>query len=245
MEEKIVGEKKGSSLFSDISFTLLSIASLTCLHLRCACARPTTPLWFTDNTGSCVRLNEQYSTDQSDPNGRHQWNGKVGDRRRNENSPPQTRAHQDHCGRKHPSYEQRLSCLAGWTLPPSWNATRDARVRAISQQPEQRMSSMSKRNSGRRTIDLSFPHTSGNIWRISCLPEMNWKLRSLNRKLWTKHFAQPLSSRPRTLLRTFSPFELYPLPRTFLLPQNSLSPRAIPHLLLQNSLLPRTNPHLL
>ncbi len=30
MEEKIVGEKKGSSsLFSDISFTLLSIASLS------------------------------------------------------------------------------------------------------------------------------------------------------------------------------------------------------------------------
>jgi hypothetical protein len=48
MEEKIVGEKKGSSLFSDISFTLLSIASLICLNLLCACARPTTPLWFTD-----------------------------------------------------------------------------------------------------------------------------------------------------------------------------------------------------
>jgi hypothetical protein len=52
MEEKIVGEKKESSLFSFISFTLLSIIyriSLICLHLHCACARPTTPLWFTDN----------------------------------------------------------------------------------------------------------------------------------------------------------------------------------------------------
>ncbi len=29
MEEKIAGEKKGSPLFSDISFTLLSIASLS------------------------------------------------------------------------------------------------------------------------------------------------------------------------------------------------------------------------
>jgi hypothetical protein len=29
MEEEIVGEKKGSSLFSDISFTLISIASLS------------------------------------------------------------------------------------------------------------------------------------------------------------------------------------------------------------------------
>jgi hypothetical protein len=49
MEEKIVGEKKGSSLFSFISFTLLSIASLSSrLHSHCACARPTTPLWFTD-----------------------------------------------------------------------------------------------------------------------------------------------------------------------------------------------------
>jgi hypothetical protein len=81
MEEKIVGRKKGSSLLS----TSLSLSYLSHLshppHLHCACATPTTPLWFTDNTGSCVRLNEQYSTGQSDPNGRHQWNGKVGDRR--------------------------------------------------------------------------------------------------------------------------------------------------------------------
>ncbi len=84
MEEKIVGEKKASSVFSDISFTLLSIASLSSVSTYTAPARPTTLLWFTDNTGSCVRLNEQYSTGQSDPYGRHQWNGKVGARRQHE-----------------------------------------------------------------------------------------------------------------------------------------------------------------
>ncbi len=36
MEEKIVGEKKGSSLFSDISFTLLSIASLSSVFIYTA-----------------------------------------------------------------------------------------------------------------------------------------------------------------------------------------------------------------
>ncbi len=51
MEEKIVGEKKGSSLFSPISFTLLSIASLSPIFVYTAPALdlpPTTPLWFTD-----------------------------------------------------------------------------------------------------------------------------------------------------------------------------------------------------
>jgi hypothetical protein len=38
MEEKIVGEKKGSSLFSDISFTLLSIASLSSVFIHTALA---------------------------------------------------------------------------------------------------------------------------------------------------------------------------------------------------------------
>ena len=36
MEEKIVGEKKGSSLFSFISFTLLSIASLSSVYIHTA-----------------------------------------------------------------------------------------------------------------------------------------------------------------------------------------------------------------
>ena len=36
MEEKIVGEKKGSSLFSFISFTLLSIASLSSVFIHTA-----------------------------------------------------------------------------------------------------------------------------------------------------------------------------------------------------------------
>jgi hypothetical protein len=55
-------------------------------------------------------LNEQYSTGQSDPNGRHQWNGKVGDRRQNWNSPrlatnPQASAQQDHHDGKHPNHD--------------------------------------------------------------------------------------------------------------------------------------------
>ncbi len=50
MEEKIVGEKKGSSLFSDISFTLLSIASLTSVFIYTAPALdlPLHSAWFTD-----------------------------------------------------------------------------------------------------------------------------------------------------------------------------------------------------
>ena len=36
MEEKIVGQKKGSSLFSFISFTLLSIASLSSVFIYTA-----------------------------------------------------------------------------------------------------------------------------------------------------------------------------------------------------------------
>ncbi len=47
MEEKIVGEKKGSSLFSDISFTLLSIASLSSVFIYTAPALDLQP-----NSGS-------------------------------------------------------------------------------------------------------------------------------------------------------------------------------------------------
>ena len=78
MEEKIVENKKeGSSFSSSLSLSYLSHLSHLSLSIYLVCLRSTTPLWFTDNTGSCVRLNEQYSTGQSDPNGRHQWNGKV------------------------------------------------------------------------------------------------------------------------------------------------------------------------
>jgi hypothetical protein len=88
MEEKIVGERRDlpSSL---TSLSLLYLSHLSHLSsLYCACARPTTPLWFNDNTGFCVRLNEQYSTGQSDPYGRHQWNGKVGNIRLRWNRTP-------------------------------------------------------------------------------------------------------------------------------------------------------------
>ncbi len=140
MEEKVVGEKKESSLFSDISFTLLSIASLSSVFIYTAPALDlrTTPLWFTDNTGSCVRLNEQYSTGQSDPNGRHQWNGKVGDRHQHQNSSPQTLAFQDRRDGKHPSHGQWLSCLARRTPPRDWISRRDGRIRAAPQSQEQK-----------------------------------------------------------------------------------------------------------
>jgi hypothetical protein len=52
MEEKIVGKKKGSSLFSDISFTLLSTASLSSVFTYSAPALDLPPhsgLWFTDS----------------------------------------------------------------------------------------------------------------------------------------------------------------------------------------------------
>ncbi len=111
--------------------------SFICLHLHCACARPTTPLWFTNNTGSCVRLNEQYSTGQSDPNGKHQWNEKVGDRRQCENSPPHAHALQDHYDGKHPSHRQRLSFMARATLPEPCNPRHHALARTRSQWTEQ------------------------------------------------------------------------------------------------------------
>jgi hypothetical protein len=109
MEEKIVGKKEGIfPLFPHLFHSHIYRISLICPHLLCACARPTTPLWFTDNTGSCVRLNEQYSTGQSDPNGRHQWNGTVGDRRHDQNipqnSPSQAPSFQDLRDGKHPSH---------------------------------------------------------------------------------------------------------------------------------------------
>jgi hypothetical protein len=96
MEEKIVGKKEGIfPLLWHLFHSLIYRISLICLHPHCACTRPTTPLWFTDNTGSCVCLNEQYSTGQSDPNGRQ-----------NRNSPPQALAAQDHRDGKHQPHEQ-------------------------------------------------------------------------------------------------------------------------------------------
>ncbi len=43
MEEKTVGEKKGSSLFSDISFTLISTASLASISFYTAPALDLSP----------------------------------------------------------------------------------------------------------------------------------------------------------------------------------------------------------
>ncbi len=57
MEEKIVGEKKGSSLFSDISFTLLSIASLSSVFIYTAPALDLPPHSGSPTTvASCIEV---------------------------------------------------------------------------------------------------------------------------------------------------------------------------------------------
>ena len=56
MEGKIVGNKKeGSSLLSR-SIPLFNLSHLSYLSIYLVCLRSTTPLWFTDNTGSRVRF---------------------------------------------------------------------------------------------------------------------------------------------------------------------------------------------
>ncbi len=78
MEEKIVGKRKGSSLSFHISFTLVSIASLSPVLIYSAPALDLPPHSGSPTTQDPVfALNEQYSTGQSDPHGRHQWNGTV------------------------------------------------------------------------------------------------------------------------------------------------------------------------
>ena len=50
MEEKIVGKKGGGIFppFPHLFHSHIYRISLICPHLLCACARPTTSLWFTD-----------------------------------------------------------------------------------------------------------------------------------------------------------------------------------------------------
>ena len=88
MEEKIVENKKEDlpsldlfhSLIYYISRIYLSIY-FVCLDLPPHSGSPTTQ-------DPVFALNEQYSTGQSDPNGRHQWNGTFVDRRRQRNIAP-------------------------------------------------------------------------------------------------------------------------------------------------------------
>ena len=55
MEEKIVGNKmEGSSFSRSLSLSCIYLISHPSTYL--VCLRSTTPLWFTDNTGSCVRF---------------------------------------------------------------------------------------------------------------------------------------------------------------------------------------------
>ena len=56
MEEKIVENKKEDLPSLDLFHSLISVASLIYLSIYLVCLRSTTPLWFTDNTGSCVRF---------------------------------------------------------------------------------------------------------------------------------------------------------------------------------------------
>ena len=56
MEEKIVGNKKEDLPSLDLFHSPISIASLIYRSIYLVCLRSTTPLWFTDNTGSCVRF---------------------------------------------------------------------------------------------------------------------------------------------------------------------------------------------
>ncbi len=55
MEEKIVENKKEGSSFS-WSLSLSYLSHLSHLSIYLVCLRSTTPLWFTDDTGSCVRF---------------------------------------------------------------------------------------------------------------------------------------------------------------------------------------------
>jgi hypothetical protein len=56
MEEKIVENKKEDVPSLDLFHSLIYCISLIYLSIYLVCLRPTTPLWFTDNTGSCVRF---------------------------------------------------------------------------------------------------------------------------------------------------------------------------------------------
>jgi hypothetical protein len=55
MEEKIVGTCP--HLFHSLIYRI----SLICLHSLCACARPTTPLWFTDTSTNTTRSRRFWS----------------------------------------------------------------------------------------------------------------------------------------------------------------------------------------
>ncbi len=182
MEEKIVGKmERIFPLLLHLFHSLIYRISLICLHLHCACARPTTPLWFTDNTGSCVRLNEQYSTGQSDLNGRHQWNGTVGDRRQNRNSSPQTRAHQDHCSWLEAFQLRTRTFLLGKVyIALVLEREMQCSCTCDISMGRTKFVSSKKWNSGKRTCDQGFLHTSGNIWRVSWLTGMYCRHRSQN-----------------------------------------------------------------
>jgi hypothetical protein len=129
MEGKDRWEQKGRiflSLF--ISFTLLSTTSLLPfrLHSLPTIYHPTLHSGSPTTRDPVFTLNEQYSTGQSDPNGRHQWNGTVwiGQRQRNSSVRKMDNG-------KHPSHGQGLSWMAKTTAfdcARTWNCVRDEPV---------------------------------------------------------------------------------------------------------------------
>ena len=87
MEEKIVENKKEDLPSLDLFHSLISIVSLIYLSIYLVCVQSTTHSGSPTTQDPVFALNEQYSTGQSDPYGRHQWDGTVYNRRRQRNSP--------------------------------------------------------------------------------------------------------------------------------------------------------------
>ncbi len=78
MEEKIVENKKEDLPSLDLFHSLLSIISLSSVYLLSLPTIYHPTLVHRQHRILCsLCLNEQYSTGQFDPNGRHQWNGTV------------------------------------------------------------------------------------------------------------------------------------------------------------------------
>ncbi len=95
-----------------ISFTSFSIASLFHQSTYLVYLRSTPHSGSPTTQDPVFALNEQYSTGQSDPHGRHQWNGTVALRRQQRNRTSQAFP-QSLDSRKHPGHRRRLSQM-GW-----------------------------------------------------------------------------------------------------------------------------------
>ncbi len=134
MEGKDRNKKEWSSLPLFILFTLLSIASLLpiCLH-----SLPPHSGYSPTTQDPVFALNEQYSTGQSNPNGKHQWNGTVGNRWRQKSTP---QALQDLDNGKHPGHGQGFPWMAWRSAPPKpwpWSSESNECLCATTEPQEQ------------------------------------------------------------------------------------------------------------